>query len=184
MNIIRNIRTTIMHRAIEANGFVFVGGTIADDTTAAMGEQTRNILGKIAGYLKEAGTDASRVVSASIFVTDMSKKKEMDAAWTEFFGDTADARKGRGRRSRWRRPDRGGGHRAQRLSRTSSQVISRRLAADWHDGQSCGSRRPQISGLPPAVPFREEGRSRVVTNAGWDVVDATASARNGGRRAG
>src|SRR3984893_14059744 len=117
MNIIRNIRTPIMHRAVEANGFVFVGGTIADDTSVSMGEQTRNILGKIAGYLKEAGTDASRVVSASIFVTDLSKKKEMDAAWTEFFGDTADARDGRCRRSRWRRPDRGGGRRAQRLSR-------------------------------------------------------------------
>jgi len=92
MNIIRNIRTPIMHRAVEANGFVFVGGTIADDTSVSMGEQTRNILGKIAGYLKEAGTDASRVVSASIFVTDLSRKKEMDAAWTEFFGDNLPAR--------------------------------------------------------------------------------------------
>ena len=78
MNIIRNIRTPIMHRAVEANGFVFVGGTIADDTSVSMGEQTRNILGKIAGYLKEAGTDASRVVSASIFVTDLSRKRR----WT------------------------------------------------------------------------------------------------------
>ena len=77
MNIIRNIRTPIMHRAVEANGFVFVGGTIADDTSGSMGEQTRNILGKIAGYLKEAGTDKSRVVSASIFVTDLSKKTGM-----------------------------------------------------------------------------------------------------------
>ena len=42
MNIIRTIRTPIMHRAVEANGFVFVGGTIADDTSASMGEQTRN----------------------------------------------------------------------------------------------------------------------------------------------
>jgi enamine deaminase RidA (YjgF/YER057c/UK114 family) len=92
MNIIRNIRTPIMHRAVEANGFVFVGGTIADDTSVSMGEQTRNILGKIAGYLKEAGTDMSRVVSASIFVTDLSRKKEMDAAWIELFGDNLPAR--------------------------------------------------------------------------------------------
>ena len=41
----------------------------------------------------------------------------------------------------------------------------------------------QITGLSPAVLFRQEGRSRVVTNAGWDVVDAGASARHGGRRA-
>ena len=92
MSIIRNIRAPIMHRAVEANGFVFVGGTIADDTSVSMGEQTRNILGKIAGYLKEAGTDPSRVVSASIFVTDLSRKKEMDAVWIEFFGDDLPAR--------------------------------------------------------------------------------------------
>ena len=92
MNIIRNIRTPIMHRAVEANGLVFVGGTIADDTSVSMGEQTRNILGKIAGCLKEAGTDPSRVVSASIFVTDLSGKMQMDAAWTEFFGDDLPAR--------------------------------------------------------------------------------------------
>jgi hypothetical protein len=60
---------------------------------------------------------------------------------------------------------------------TAGQSIARRLATDWHDGQNSASPRPQISGLTPAVPFREEGRSRVVTNAGRDVVDATASAR-------
>ena len=92
MSIIRNIRTPIMHRAVEANGFVFVGGTIADDTSLSMGEQTRNILGKISGYLKEARTDMSRVVTASIFVTDLSRKKEMDAVWTELFGDQLPAR--------------------------------------------------------------------------------------------
>ena len=92
MTITRSIRTPIMHRAVEANGFVFVGGTIADDTSVSMGEQTRNILRKIAGYLREAGSDTSKVVSASIFVTDLSQKKEMDAVWTEFFGDHLPAR--------------------------------------------------------------------------------------------
>ena len=92
MSISRSIRTPIMHRAVEANGFVFLGGTIADDTSVSMGEQTRNILGKIAGYLKEAGTDKSRVVSTSIFVTDLSKKKEMDAVWVEFFGENLPTR--------------------------------------------------------------------------------------------
>jgi enamine deaminase RidA (YjgF/YER057c/UK114 family) len=92
MAIKRNIRTPIMHRAVEANGFVYVGGTIADDTKASMGEQTRNILDKIAGYLREAGADTTKVVSATIFVTDLSMKKEMDAVWTEFFGEHLPAR--------------------------------------------------------------------------------------------
>lgn len=88
----RKIRTPIMHRAVEANGFVYIGGTIADDTSVSIGEQTRNILEKIAGYLKEAGSDITKVVAASIFVTDLSQKKEMDAVWTEFFGDNLPAR--------------------------------------------------------------------------------------------
>jgi enamine deaminase RidA (YjgF/YER057c/UK114 family) len=92
MTIKRSIRTPIMHRAVEANGLVFIGGTIADDTTVSMGEQTRNILSKIAGYLREAGTNTSEVVSATIFVTDLSQKKEMDSVWTEFFGDHLPAR--------------------------------------------------------------------------------------------
>lgn len=92
MTIKRSIRTPIMHRAVEANGFVFIGGTIADDTKVSMGEQTSNILGKIEGYLKEAGTDKSKVVAAQIYVTDLSHKKDMDAAWTAFFGDNLPCR--------------------------------------------------------------------------------------------
>jgi 2-iminobutanoate/2-iminopropanoate deaminase len=69
MTITRSIRTPIMHRIVEANGLVFVGGTIADDTTLPMGGQTEQILNKIDGYLAEAGTDKTRLVAATIFVT-------------------------------------------------------------------------------------------------------------------
>lgn len=92
MSITRNIRTPIMHRAVSANGIVYVGGTVADDTSLGMAEQTRSILGKIATYLGEAGSDISKALSATIFVTDLSKKKEMDAVWTEVFGDNLPAR--------------------------------------------------------------------------------------------
>ena len=92
MTITRAIRTPIMHRAVRTGDLVFIGGTIADDTSVSMGAQTANILGKIEGYLKEAGSDRNHVLTASIFVTDLSKKKEMDAAWTDFFGDALPAR--------------------------------------------------------------------------------------------
>src|SRR6185312_2744394 len=62
---------------------------------------------------------------------------------------------------------------------TRERPVARRLAAKWHDGQDCASHRPQISGLRAAVPFRQEGRIAIVTNAGRDVVDARASAREG-----
>jgi hypothetical protein len=54
-----------------------------------------------------------------------------------------------------------------------------RAAAQWHDGQDCASHRPQISGLRAAVPFRQEGRFAIVTNAGRDAVDVDAPTTNG-----
>jgi len=92
MTIIRSIRTPIMHRVVQAGPLVFVGGTIADDTSAGMGAQTENILNKIEGYLREVGLSRKAIVSATIFVTDLSQKKEMDAVWTAFFGENLPAR--------------------------------------------------------------------------------------------
>ena len=36
----------------------------------------------------------------------------------------------------------------------------------------------QINASNPAILSREEGRIAIVTNAGWDAVDAAASARS------
>lgn len=92
MTITRSISTPIMHRVVEAGPLVFVGGTIADDTTQSMGSQTENILQKVERYLGEVGLGKAAIVSATIFVTDLSKKAEMDAAWTAFFGEALPAR--------------------------------------------------------------------------------------------
>lgn len=87
MTIKRSIRTPIQNRIVETGNLVFVGGVVADDTTQSMSPQTQNILGKIEGYLGEVGLDRKAIVAAQIFVTDLSRKKEMDAVWTGFFGD-------------------------------------------------------------------------------------------------
>lgn len=92
MAIKRDIRTPIMHRTVTAGNLVFTGGCVADDTSASMADQTRNILKKIGEYLEQVGSGLDRVVSATIFVTDLSKKKEMDAVWTEVFGEDLPAR--------------------------------------------------------------------------------------------
>jgi hypothetical protein len=55
-------------------------------------------------------------------------------------------------------------------------LFARRHATNWHDGQISAFPKPQISCLITAILFRQEGRSRVVTNVGWDAVDAAASA--------
>ncbi|MBP2300563.1 RidA family protein [Azospirillum picis] len=80
----RHLRTPIMHRVVEKNGLVFVGGTTCDDESLDMAGQTREILAKIDGYLAQAGSDKSKLLSATIFVTDLSLKPQMDAVWKEW----------------------------------------------------------------------------------------------------
>jgi 2-iminobutanoate/2-iminopropanoate deaminase len=92
MSITRKLRTPIQHRVVRDGNTIYIGGAIADDTTKSMGEQTRNILQKFETYLHEGGSDRDHVLTASIFVTDLSKKKEMDEAWIAFFGDNLPAR--------------------------------------------------------------------------------------------
>ncbi len=85
--ITRTERTPIMHRTVEANGFVFVGGTVADDASLPMGGQTQQIVDKLDRYLAAAGTDKTRLVSAQLFVTDLNLKGEMNAVWTAWLGN-------------------------------------------------------------------------------------------------
>ena len=46
--------------------------------------QTRELLAKLDRYLAEVGTDKSKLLTASIFVTNLGKKPEVDAVWKEW----------------------------------------------------------------------------------------------------
>ncbi|NYZ13973.1 RidA family protein [Azospirillum sp. RWY-5-1] len=86
-------KTKIMHRAVEHNGIVFLGGIIADDVTVGMQDQTRQICRKLDAVLAMAGTDRTRLLSAQLFITNMAAKDEMNAAWLEWLdGDDLPAR--------------------------------------------------------------------------------------------
>lgn len=78
----RHIQTPIMHRVVEAAGHIHIGGTVADDMSVGMEGQTRQILKKFDDYLAAAGSDKHHLLSATIYVTDLSLKQEMDRAWT------------------------------------------------------------------------------------------------------
>ena len=57
-------------------------GTTADNKAADAKGQTAEILKKIDGFLKECGTDKSKILSANVWVADMNEKPLMDTAWT------------------------------------------------------------------------------------------------------
>jgi enamine deaminase RidA (YjgF/YER057c/UK114 family) len=60
---------------------VYTAGVVADDPNANVGGQTGQILDKIDQYLKEAGTDKTRILMATIWLSDIRHFDEMNAVW-------------------------------------------------------------------------------------------------------
>jgi enamine deaminase RidA (YjgF/YER057c/UK114 family) len=82
-----------MHAAVEHNGLIFVGGHAASDISLGMKEQTQQVCAKLDDVLAECGSDKTQLVSARIYISDMSKKEEMNEAWLEWLdGDDLPAR--------------------------------------------------------------------------------------------
>lgn len=77
------------HRAVELNGVLYLSGITAGDTSAGMGGQTEQILARMADLLTELGSGPSQVLAATIYITDMGMKDEMNRAWTTFFAADA-----------------------------------------------------------------------------------------------
>ena len=80
----RTGRMAIGHKAVEHQGVVYVGGLIATDLTADMKGQTKQITEKIDAVLAEHGTSKDKLLSATIFVTDLSLRPRMNEAWAEW----------------------------------------------------------------------------------------------------
>ena len=72
-------------RAVRIGPHVVVSGTTAPGATAA--DQTRNALGRIEAALTDAGASLSDVVRTRMFVTDISRWREIGAVHAEVFGD-------------------------------------------------------------------------------------------------
>jgi enamine deaminase RidA (YjgF/YER057c/UK114 family) len=74
-----------MSKAVIHGNTVYLAGQVAD-TAAGKGvtEQTTEILGIIDGLLKEAGTDKTKLLSANIWLTDISTFAEMNGVWDKW----------------------------------------------------------------------------------------------------
>lgn len=71
--------------SVEHNGIVYTA-VIAPDLTADFEEQTRQTLAQLDANLTEAGTDRTRLLSATVYITDMSKKPILNEVWDAWTG--------------------------------------------------------------------------------------------------
>jgi enamine deaminase RidA (YjgF/YER057c/UK114 family) len=63
---------------------VYLAGVVADHPIPDAAAQTGQILDQIDQYLKQAGTDKSRILMATIWLADMRCYDEMNAVWDQW----------------------------------------------------------------------------------------------------
>ena len=71
-----------MSKAVVHGNTVYLAGQVADQTKGkSVGEQTAEVLAIIDDLLSQSGTDKTRILSATIWLTDMSTFAEMNGKW-------------------------------------------------------------------------------------------------------
>ena len=70
-------------KTVENRGWVWTVAT-AQGRGTTVAEQTHATLERIEANLSEVGTDKHHIVEAVVYLTDMSKKSEMDAVWKDW----------------------------------------------------------------------------------------------------
>ena len=70
-----------MSQAVVHNDTVYLAGQVAEDTTADAKGQTSQILNQIDELLALTGTDKSKLLSATVYLSDMANFGAMNAAW-------------------------------------------------------------------------------------------------------
>lgn len=73
-----------MSQAVIHGNTVYLSGQIAEDGSTEVEAQTRDILRQIDALLAEAGTDKSRLLTATVYLSDISTFSAMNRAWEEW----------------------------------------------------------------------------------------------------
>jgi len=71
----------LMSQAVVHAGTVWLSGQVAEDRSADVEGQTRQVLAKIDALLAETGSSRSRLVSATIWLSDIGTWARMNEVW-------------------------------------------------------------------------------------------------------
>lgn len=81
MNIERIDPGPRMSRAVIHGDMIYTAGHVPDDPGAGVAEQTLQVLARLEATLARAGSDKSRILSATIYLADISAFEEMNVVW-------------------------------------------------------------------------------------------------------
>jgi enamine deaminase RidA (YjgF/YER057c/UK114 family) len=71
-----------MSKAVVHGNTVYLAGQVADKSKGgSVADQTKEIVGIIDDLLKEAGTDKTKILSATIYLSDIATFPQMNSVW-------------------------------------------------------------------------------------------------------
>lgn len=85
-------------QAVRAAGLVWTSGQIALDPESgnlvetSFEEQVHRVFRNLDAVLREAGSDRSKVLRATVYLTDLGNFQSMNAIYAEYFGEHKPAR--------------------------------------------------------------------------------------------
>jgi enamine deaminase RidA (YjgF/YER057c/UK114 family) len=82
MEIKRHDPSSILSNAVEHAGTVYLAGVVAKDLKKDIRGQTKEVLDEIDRLLAKCGTNESKVLSATLWVTDIRNRAPMNEIWT------------------------------------------------------------------------------------------------------
>lgn len=82
MSIQRHDPSKILSNAVEHGNTVYLAGIVPDDVSKGVKAQTEEVLKKIDAALAKCGSSKSKILTATIWVTDIRNRAEMNEAWS------------------------------------------------------------------------------------------------------
>jgi enamine deaminase RidA (YjgF/YER057c/UK114 family) len=70
-----------MSQAVIHGHTVYLAGQVASDPSLDVAGQTREVLGAIDRLLAEAGSDKTRILTATVYLADIGTFAEMNSVW-------------------------------------------------------------------------------------------------------
>src|SRR3954469_25380991 len=84
MSINRHDQSAILSQAVEHGDTVYLAGIVAKDYNKDVKGQTKEILDQIDALLAKCGSSKSKILPATIWVTDIRNRAAMNEMWNEW----------------------------------------------------------------------------------------------------
>jgi enamine deaminase RidA (YjgF/YER057c/UK114 family) len=82
MSVVRHDPSSILSHAVEHGDTVYLAGIVAKDLNKDVKGQTKEIVDEMDRLLAKCGSSKSKVLSATIWVTDIRNRAPMNEVWT------------------------------------------------------------------------------------------------------